>query len=383
MKDEKITLTLSADYLAHWTVYDALRELYQNVFDRANEDGDTEWFSDATKNKNGDVHLALGNMNTELSRKTLILGVTSKRDSKNSIGKFGEGYKLAILVLLREGIDVSLVTGHEKWVFTLEHTPQFGMKMLTVTVKQLPKSKESKDLTFAISGIPKKTWSSYSQYNLLLQKKLKVIETRSCNVLTDKRNRAKIFIGGLYVCKYSGTSLYGYDFHPHVFELGRDRNIVDGFNASWQASKALTQATIENLEIMSNVIDNISETDDTMYVKNFVDSSHVLLDAMWNKFITSFPDTIPITNEWSKKSMQDKYTNIKLTIVNNREFDLLIKSEGYNKAIKALDLRPPLPTPSEVVNLFYDNHNEDMGDTLKAVYAKELMTEAVNWKLED
>ena len=31
---EKIVLPLSENYLEHWTVYDALRELYQNAFDR-------------------------------------------------------------------------------------------------------------------------------------------------------------------------------------------------------------------------------------------------------------------------------------------------------------------------------------------------------------
>ena len=376
MKEEKITLTLSADYLEHWTIYDALRELYQNVFDRAEEDSpNAKWFSGTVKSKT--IQLSLGNLDTGIDRKTLILGVTSKRDNRNAIGKFGEGYKLAILVLLRNKIDVQVTTWSEIWTFKLEHNEQFDTEMLTIYIEKSEHINE--DLTFLITGIPKKVWSSYSQYNLKLQKNLKVIETAKCNVLTDERNRSKIFIGGLYICKYIGTSIYGYDFHPNVFELGRDRNIVEGFNANWQASKALTQATIENLKVMELVIDNITESDDTRYISSFADSSEVLLDAMWTKFITAYPDTLPVWTEWNKKYIQRSYLNVQLTIVKEREYEILVKSDGYKRAFEILENRPPAPTPLEIVNRFYDEYGADMSDSLRTAYAQDIMTEAVNW----
>ena len=380
MKEEKIVLTLSSEYLGHWTVYDALRELYQNVFDRQEEDENASWFSENTKNSEG-VSLLLGNKATLLDRKTLILGVTSKKDDKNAIGKFGEGYKLAILVLLRNSIKVSLVTGHEQWTFGLEHVPQFGMKMLVVTIKQLPISKQSHDLIFKIVNIPVKAWNSYSQFNLRLQPKIKLIVTDTCDVLLDKRNRGKIFVGGLYICKYVGSSIYGYDFHPDVFPLGRDRNIIEGFSANWEAARALTQATVENVKVLNNVVDNISKSDDTRFMSSFTNSSSVLIDALWNKFIIAYPDTLPVDSEWRSKSLQKEYVSIKLTIVTEREYEVLCKSKGYKEAKKVLEERPPAPTPEEIVNGFYDKHVDKMSKDLMSAFANELMTEAINWKV--
>ncbi len=379
MKNEKIVLSLSTNYVSHWTIHDALRELYQNVIDRSNEEGKAEWFSTTSESQNG-VELSLGNYSTELSKRTLILGETTKKDNIKAIGKFGEGYKLAILVLLRNKLKVEIHTGDEKWTFKLAYSKQFDTKILTIYIEQ--SEEVTTRLLFNIKGISSKMWSSYSQFNLNLQDDYEFIQTRNCEILTGKRNLNKIFIGGLYVCPYSGTSLYGYNFNSGVFPLGRDRNIIQGFNANWEASQVLVDASINNIKLLNHVVDNI-DTDDTKYLDTFLNSTNAMTHALWAKFYAQYPASLPVSDEYEKKNMQKKYMNGNFVIVTSKELALLKQSEEYDFELKSLEKRPPAPTPTEIVNGFYDKHLKLMSADLKKVYASELMLEAINWKVEE
>ena len=375
---EKITLSLSPNYVRHWTIYDALRELYQNVFDRAKEDESAEWFSDATIDNS--ASLEMGNFNTTLERSTLILGETSKKDNKDAIGNFGEGYKLAILVLLRNGCEVNISTGGEQWTFKLEYNEQFKTMMLTVYIEEF--DEEQKDLAFTIGNIPLKAWKSYSQYNLKLQKDYGFITTTNCEVLTDDRNRGKIFVGGLYVNDYMGTSLYGYNFKPHVFPLGRDRNIIEGFNANWQASKALVEATIDNLDVLEKVVMS-HETGDTEHMSNFINTSDALLNAVWNNFEKEFPDTIPISYSSEKSELAEEYhmSTIKTAEVPYKTRALLRSTPQYKKLIHSLEEREPAKEPIEVLEEFLNTYKDKMSSELIAFFNEEILTKADNWKL--
>lgn len=54
---ERIELSISSSYLEHWTIYDALRELFQNSFDRSKEDETTGWFKDVEPSDSGYINL--------------------------------------------------------------------------------------------------------------------------------------------------------------------------------------------------------------------------------------------------------------------------------------------------------------------------------------
>lgn len=82
-------LTLAKDYSKKWGLQEALRELLQNAIDFANESEDNTM----TINYDEETStLSIANKNSILTKKTLLLGYTSKENNPNSIGKFGEGY---------------------------------------------------------------------------------------------------------------------------------------------------------------------------------------------------------------------------------------------------------------------------------------------------
>ena len=84
-------MSLDANYVSDWTAQDAFRELFQNAIDWGN-------WSHSIK----DGTLCIISHNANLSPSTLLLGSSSKKDG-TTIGKWGEGYKLAMLVLVRLG----------------------------------------------------------------------------------------------------------------------------------------------------------------------------------------------------------------------------------------------------------------------------------------
>src|ERR1700739_1580963 len=105
-------LPLTRDYVRSWTAVEAIRELTQNALDHR---------GGALHGGVGDNFASIISYGAKLESKTLLLGCTSKADDAHSIGSFGEGYKIALLVLAREGLDVKVWNNDVVWI------PRFGL----------------------------------------------------------------------------------------------------------------------------------------------------------------------------------------------------------------------------------------------------------------
>lgn len=104
MKDEtainSYELTLTPNYVSDWNFNDALRELIQNGTDQEVLDPDNEFQIDYSQKEKV---LRLKNRKSVLKINTLLLGRSSKANNEDTVGQFGEGYKIAALVLNRLG----------------------------------------------------------------------------------------------------------------------------------------------------------------------------------------------------------------------------------------------------------------------------------------
>ncbi|RLI53150.1 MAG: hypothetical protein DRP09_16390 [Candidatus Thorarchaeota archaeon] len=365
----RIDLGLSEKYLAHWTIQDALRELYQNAIDN----GEDNWTSRIYTMNNNMVALDITTLDVTLDRDTLLLGETSKTGD-DTIGKFGEGYKLAVLVLLRNGKSVTVTTGSEHWTFHLRPNDQFDVNILSVDIEEFDEPADE-STTFTINNIPMEEYEEYRDKNLHLQDGYELVRTDHCEVLLDECNKGKLFIGGLYVCPYYGTTLYGYNFDVGTFQLGRDRNIVDGWDASWEASKAVVQAVAEDRSLLDKVLE-AKGTRDTEHLNQFVLSNDVLSSAMWDRFIDEYPNSIPCSGYMLEDRLKD-YIGGKFVVVPNRQFDILSKTTMYTEAMDALEKRDLDVEPMVYVKMFFDKYQ----DSLKEHFG-ELMLEAEKWEVK-
>ena len=181
-------LPISPNYVSNWGIKEAIREILQNAIDSDNCGHPKQILYSA----DGAV-LTVINKGARLPLSSLVLGCSSKDDIDGMIGKFGEGYKLALVVLLRKGLKVDILNGEEEWTPSFKLSDNFGTQVLNIEVNQLPENVECDDVVFAISGIDE---DLYKELQLLFpcinDDYGNVVESDNGTILLDKKFQGKM-----------------------------------------------------------------------------------------------------------------------------------------------------------------------------------------------
>ena len=204
--------------------------------------------------------LLIGNKQGKLDKSTLLIGVSDKRDNEKTIGQHGEGYKIATVVLLREGLSLKIYNFgcNEVWTARKIKSRRYGVDIPSFDIQKvgsLLRPVENHDLVFEIKGITEEMYEEIVESNLFLQKEKGEIKGQKevGFLLLAPKYKGKIYVNGLYVCDENRLS-YGYDFAPSEIKLDRDRRTI----ASWGLQSATS--------------DVIASTDDTELIKSSVDT---------------------------------------------------------------------------------------------------------------
>ena len=265
----KYELSISTDYVPDWTYIEAIREIFQNALDNeiANPENKMGFDYDEENQR-----LTVSNKTSVLNPESLLLGSSTKRDDKDTIGKHGEGYKIAFMVLLREGKDIKVYNygAREIWETRLVKAKRYNNRLVpTIFInKQAIWSKvPNSDLTITIDNITPEEYSELVNKNLHLRDNVNYFEVpENGRILTDKEEKGNIYVKGLFVCKNKDIE-YGYDFEPTLIELDRDRKLVDTFNIAWQSSAMWRYAFAKDFK-RDEMIRMIKEgKEDTKYIK--------------------------------------------------------------------------------------------------------------------
>jgi len=249
---EIIHLPISSNYVNHWGFWEAIREILQNAIDTKNYNVSRMEPSGILKIKS-----LAGAMNLS----TLMLGESSKRDDEESIGKYGEGYKLALLVLCREGYDVLIKNGFDCWRVSIENHPQLNVECLTINVFRdvyIDEGDEN-EVSFIINGLGSDQFQLIDENYIDKDMNNFAVEAENdgsyCFEYSQYDEPKKVFVGGLFVCDLpeSDDYHYSYNFAPNILELDRDRKSVDSFYLQYEATKLLSSAgEFELLASMAN-----------------------------------------------------------------------------------------------------------------------------------
>lgn len=230
-------LTISPNYVPEWTVVEAIRELFQNALDQQVIAQDSEVFFDYDSETK---QLTIGNKSATLQVQSLLLGGTTKADDSRTIGKFGEGYKIATLVLLRLGKTITFYNygNKEVWKPRFVNSRRYGTRVLTFFVdrKFIWQSVPNHNLTIVIEGITEEDYELIARSNLHIHSAKDVEETSFGRVLLDEEFSGKVFVNGLYICHHKPYKC-GYDFLPEHIKLDRDRKLVSDFELHWLSSR--------------------------------------------------------------------------------------------------------------------------------------------------
>ncbi|WP_405101749.1 hypothetical protein [Oceanobacillus sp. FSL H7-0719] len=326
----KFELSLAKDYVPSWTYVEAVRELFQNALDQETTMEDNEMFF---KYDEETETLSIGNKTSILSTSTLLLGATTKSSDDKTIGQFGEGYKLATLVLTREGRTVTFYNygAKEVWKPRFVKSRRYeGSEILTFFVdKKYPwQGVPDNNLTIEVSGITSEEYEKIVKSNLHLQDVGKVFNTDKGRILLDEKHKGKVFVNGLHICNYDEYH-YGYDFNPRELNIDRDRRLVDNFDLRWLASQMwLKQGSEEMRKMAAQLI--VSGAADTEYVDsvtsegdNYAKTSNYVYETFREEY---GDDAVPVSNQEELESISSDF---KPVMVSSEYKHSITSSEKY------------------------------------------------------
>ena len=234
------------DYCSTWTLADAQRELFQNALDA----GLQKYSSNCLVNK-GSLPVA-----------AFIMGYSSKRDDSSSLGQFGEGLKLAMLVYEREGQPIFVRSNGRTW--TTERLVVSGETVVTVVDVGPTDVYDYTEIEFSAP----QDWS-----NTYIAPKPRVL-----------KNNPELYVGGLHICSLKGKFVHGYVLAPGSVSLNRDRKAADAWEIAYEAKQLLLASLdFSDIELARLVID--ADHMDGNYLSNVKRLERAVLDLLDSKNI--------------------------------------------------------------------------------------------------
>lgn len=317
----KYELAISTGYVPDWGVVEATRELFQNAIDNEIENSENEMTWEYKDNT-----LRISNKTSCLKPESLLLGTSTKSNNPDTIGKHGEGYKIAFMVLLRnkKTIKVYNYGAQEIWEVRLVKCKRYNDELVTTVFvhrNSVFKKAPDSDLTIEIQGITEEEYKDIIIKNLNMREKYPEyfrIEEYG-DILLDPEEKGNVYVEGLFIANKSGFE-YGYNFKPNRLNLDRDRKLVDTFDLSWEASRLWTNAAEEDIDMLGKAILMVKDNkpDVGYFEKAGYLSQHAIADKITEDFYKEHGDeAIPVTTSEDYEAVKSSNAG-KPIIVNER-----------------------------------------------------------------
>ena len=350
----KYELSLVKSYVQEWTAEDAIREIIQNAIDESNRVEDNamsvEYYPE-------EKTLIISNKKSVLTHDTLLLGNTSKATDDNMIGKFGEGYKLGILVLTRENHPVVIQNYglKETWTARFVNSRRWKDEVLTIFTdkSQIWNKPPHNNLSFVINNIDQDMYNEVVKKTLFLKDiytgeyvEDNYTKTSYGNILFEESEKGRVYVNGLFVTTLEDLK-HGYDIKTKYIEIGRDRNLIDSY-------KITKYTTLMWMEIQDDFEDDIfelaySEALDFSYDTEYASIPETGYENISSVYAESKADWLSVRNDvssFSKKyyqDLKDKYGEDVLFYNNTDELAKTISENAEYLSYKYLDGIKKLP----------------------------------------
>lgn len=298
----KIQLTIDKNYCSGWGVWHGVRELLQNAKDA--EDYEGRSMEVAHYPRTNRLEITTRNAYVDPSA-LLVLGKTSKAGGGQR-GKFGEGFALGVLALVRHGCDVKFRNGDHSWSVGFESPepghPLEGNELLTFRSREL-QAKES-DFKVEVENISTAAWDIIRNKVLFLSppKSSETITVSNGMMLLHPDKKGEVYVRGLFVRKFEDLSV-GYDIH-HV-ELDRDRQMINEWDLHYALGQMWAKACEIAPELSTKHIYAMAQ-EGTPEVKNLkYHADDKLLQQMRDRFEGDHgADAIPVTTNHEARDVE-------------------------------------------------------------------------------
>lgn len=319
-------LSLKSNYVKEWGLNDALRELFQNSYDQEQVSGKkASYIYDV-----GSRSLRIINPHSWLDRATLLLGETTKDENADTIGQFGEGYKLACLVLCRLGLKVTIENQNygEVWEASLRKSRRYNNReilVFNINGRLRFKHHTEEDLVFVVTGLSFFDWERYKAFNLNISDPGKTIKTSKGTILLEEIQKGNIYSGGLYVGTMDDLA-YGYNFNPGEVPLDRDRRTLPTFDVLLVTSKMWAEDM--SGKIIKLFEDNAPDVKYCSKVK-ILDQEEMKEEAAKSFFEKKGINTYPVATDRELDLLRRTSPELKPVLVSNHYRDFLLSTGKF------------------------------------------------------
>jgi hypothetical protein len=291
----RIELSIKADpgngYVEDWGVWEGIREVVQN-----GKDAEKELDAPLTVRYRKDSGtLVVENEGCTLPYEAMLMGHSTKRGREDLIGKFGEGFNLGILALLRKGLNVKIRSGSEVWTPSIQKSEKFNAQVLVFDIEK--GRKDQKRVAVEIGRMSENDWKTIQVLFLFLTKipDDKIVKTASGSLLLGDEYKSRLFVKGIFVGNDVKLS-YGYDFYSAT--LDRDRKMVEKYELQYRTQEVWRQAMATRPDLVdpfSKMLDD--QAADVSGLSEYTAKS--LPDSVKQKIVDEFlalhgPDALPV-----------------------------------------------------------------------------------------
>lgn len=346
-------LPLARTYVSHWGLVEAVRELLQNAIDS----------DDPLEYSVMDRTLSITSRYTTLPASTLVLGQTSKAGVDTQIGNFGEGFKLALLVLAREGYPVKVMNGDKLWTPSFVYSETFGTEVLQIAEEDLG---GNQGLTFQIDNLQHDDTTAIYDLCLFMQPVMTdVIGTPYGSILPSRQGF--LYVGGLMVCE---TNLqYGYDILPKHLSLERDRQTVADWDVHW-VTKSMWLST-QNWDFVAKLMED--DVEDVRLIE--YDCPELLKEACYRQFKKTNPGALAVKSQAELDQVVAKKM-VKTVFVSGSYYAGITGAKDYQQIRSTHMARK---TPTEELQEWLAAHQREMRHPLRVAF-NQLLAKAKDWK---
>ena len=313
-------ITISPNYVSNWGIKEAIRELLQNAID-----GETNGYEKII-NYDGNT-LNITSLGIDLKAKDLILGCSSKEDQEGMVGKYGEGFKLALVVLLRKGMNVEIQNGNKIWIPSFKVSDTFDTQVLNI--EEIDSVGD--ELTFSISPVDQQLYNSLLDYFPCIDDSFgEVVNCDNGQILLDKKFKGKMYVEGLYI-QTDDNFKYGYNFNSDVVELDRDRKAINYYDLRALTAQSIITAEECNKEIFDAI------TDSCVDVRDIED----VIDEASESFL----------EEYREQFYEE----------NNLDENTLVATESVMRQLEQMDVDVPVVKGTEIQSYLIAKANDKLG----------------------
>lgn len=263
----EIVFPITLDYVAHWSDdgWPIIRELVTNAMDTDPGFRMSMGLDEGERTETLFIHSKGAN----LAIRHLLFGV-SEKNGANAIGQFGEGLKLALLALTREGLTANIYTGGmHLWNRPAE---LYGEQVFSIVWEDYTMAAGGKRTTIEIADWPYKTFEE----RFVRPGDPRILFTDPFGRSILEEDPPGIYVKGVWVQPARGHGRsYTFGYNLTDVEMNRDRGVVDSWNVNAETGKIWASVSDPALlrRFWQAVKDQMAEKSTNMHGCNIADKT--------------------------------------------------------------------------------------------------------------